>query len=81
MKDLILKFAGLVDKIGSLLNLNSTAGSIALAMGFIILAIVLLIAWLGTALSSCSVIGTTGFNSIMVSSYFAEDEDIYAAEN
>ena len=41
MKDLILKFAGLVDKIGSLLNLNSTAGSIALAMGFIILAIVL----------------------------------------
>ena len=25
--------------------------------------------------------GTTGFNSIMVSSYFAEDEDIYAAEN
>ena len=43
-----------------------------------ILAIVLLIAWLGTALSSCSVIGTTGF---MVSSYFAEDEDIYAAEN
>lgn len=47
----------------------------------VILAIVLLIAWLGTALSSCSVIGTTGFNSIMVSSYFAEDEDIYAAEN
>lgn len=46
-----------------------------------ILAIVLLIAWLGTALSSCSVIGMTGFNSIMVSSYFAEDEDIYAAEN
>ena len=46
-----------------------------------IFAIVLLIAWLGTALSSCSVIGTTGFNSIMVSSYFAEDEDIYAAEN
>ena len=47
----------------------------------VILAIVLLIAWLGTALSSCSVIGTTGFNSIMVSSYFADDEDIYAAEN
>lgn len=47
----------------------------------IILAIVLLIAWLGTALSSCSVMGTTGFNSIMVSSYFADDEDIYAAEN
>ena len=47
----------------------------------VIFAIVLLIAWLATALSSCSVIGTTGFNSIMVSSYFAEDEDIYAAEN
>lgn len=47
----------------------------------VILAIVFLIAWLGTALSCCSVIGTTGFNSIMVSSYFAEDEDIYAAEN
>lgn len=47
----------------------------------IILAIVLLIAWLGTVLSSCSVMLTTGANSIMVSSYFAEDEDIYAAEN
>ena len=47
----------------------------------IILAIALLIAWLGTVLSSCSVMLTTGANSIMVSSYFAEDEDIYAAEN
>ena len=47
----------------------------------VILAIVLLVARLGIALSSCSVMGTTGFNSIMVSSYFAEDEDIYAAEN
>ena len=47
----------------------------------VILAIALLIAWLGTVLSSCSVMLTTGANSIMVSSYFAEDEDIYAAEN
>ncbi len=47
----------------------------------IILAIVLLIAWLGTLLSSCSVMTSTGTNAIMVSSYFAEDEDIYAAED
>lgn len=47
----------------------------------VILAIVLLIAWLGTVLSSCSVMVTTGANSIMVSSYFADDADIYAAEN
>lgn len=47
----------------------------------VILAIVLLIAWLGTVLSSCSVMLTTGANSIMVSSYFADDADIYAAEN
>lgn len=47
----------------------------------VILAIALLIAWLGTVLSSCSVMLTTGTNSIMVSSYFADDEDIYAAEN
>lgn len=47
----------------------------------VILAIVLLIAWLGTVLSSCSVMLTTGANSIMVSSYFADDSDIYAAEN
>lgn len=47
----------------------------------VILAITLLIAWLGTVLSSCSVMLTTGANSIMVSSYFAEDADIYAAEN
>lgn len=47
----------------------------------VILVIVLLIAWLGTVLSSCSVMLTTGANSIMVSSYFAEDADIYAAEN
>ena len=46
----------------------------------VILAIALLVAWLGTILSSCSVMLTTGTNSIMVSSYFAEDEDIYAAE-
>ena len=47
----------------------------------IVLVIALLIIWLGSILSSCSVMLTTGFNSIMVSSYFAEDEDIYAAEN
>ena len=46
----------------------------------VILAVALLIAWLGTVLSSCSVMLTTGTNSLMVSSYFAEDEDIYAAE-
>ena len=46
----------------------------------VILIIALLVAWLGTVLSSCSVMLTTGTNSIMVSSYFAEDEDIYAAE-
>lgn len=46
----------------------------------VILAIALLVAWLGTVLSSCSVMLTTGTNSIMVSSYFAEDADIYAAE-
>lgn len=47
----------------------------------VIIAIALLIAWLGTVLSSCSVMVSTGANSIMVSSYFAEDKDIYAAEN
>ncbi|MGN0178940.1 MAG: CD1108 family mobile element protein, partial [Monoglobaceae bacterium] len=47
----------------------------------IIIAIVLIIAWLGSVLSSCSVMGTMGTNSLMVSSYFAEDEDIYAAED
>ena len=46
----------------------------------VILAIALIIAWIATTISSCAVMGTTGFNSIMVSSYFAEDEDIYAAE-
>ncbi len=40
-----------------------------------------MIAWLGSVLSSCSVMGTMGTNSLMVSSYFAEDEDIYAAED
>lgn len=47
----------------------------------VILAIALIIAWIATTILSCAVMGTTGFNSIMVSSYFAEDEDIYAAEN
>ncbi|MFQ7291096.1 MAG: hypothetical protein ACLRQ0_02450 [Monoglobales bacterium] len=37
----------------------------------VILAIALLVAWLGTILSSCSVMLTTVTNSIMVSSYFA----------
>ena len=46
----------------------------------VILIIALLVAWLGTVLSSCSVMLTTGTNSLMVSSYFAEDADIYAAE-
>lgn len=47
----------------------------------VILLIALLIAWVATTISSCAIMGTTGINSIMVSSYFAEDEDIYAAEN
>ena len=47
----------------------------------IVLVIALLIVWLSSILSSCSVMLTTGFNSIMVSSYFAKDEDIYAAED
>lgn len=46
----------------------------------IILAIFLMFMWLGSVLSSCSIMGTMGANSLMVSSYFAEDEDIYAAE-
>lgn len=47
----------------------------------VILVIALLIAWVATTISSCAVMGTTGVNSIMASSYFAEDEDIYVAEN
>ena len=43
--------------------------------------LVLLVCWLGSVLSSCSIMGTTGGNALMVSSYFAEDSDIYAAED
>ena len=46
----------------------------------VILIIVLVVCWLATIISSCSVMGTSGINSIMTSSYFAEDEDIYMAE-
>ena len=45
-----------------------------------ILIIVIVVCWLATIISSCSVMGTSGINSIMTSSYFAEDEDIYMAE-
>jgi len=47
----------------------------------IILAIFLLFAWLGSVLTSCSIMGTQGGGSLMVSSYFADDSDIYAAED
>ena len=50
------------------------------AFGTIIL-IALLIAWVISTVSSCAVMGTQGINSILTSSYFAEDEDIYAAED
>lgn len=46
----------------------------------VILIIALVVCWLATIISSCSVMGTSGINSIMTSSYFAEDEDIYMAE-
>ena len=46
----------------------------------IILAVFLLFAWLGSILTSCTIMGTQGVGSLMVSSYFAEDDDIYAAE-
>jgi cell wall-associated NlpC family hydrolase len=46
----------------------------------IVLIIVLLFAWAATTISSCAVMGTSGINSIMTSSYFAEDEDIYMSE-
>lgn len=47
----------------------------------VLIAIVLLVSWLMGVLSSCSIMGTNGANSLMVSSYFAEDSDIYAAED
>ena len=46
----------------------------------VILIIALVVCWLAAIISSCSVMGTSGINSIMTSSYFAEDEDIYMAE-
>ncbi len=47
----------------------------------VLVAIILLVSWLMGVLSSCSIMGTNGANSLMVSSYFAEDSDIYAAED
>jgi len=47
----------------------------------IILLIVLLLCWVLGVMSSCSIMGTTGANSLMTSSYFAEDEDIYDSED
>ena len=47
----------------------------------VILIIGIIFLWLGSILSSCSIMGTTGGGSIMVSSYFADDEEIYAAED
>ena len=41
---------------------------------------ILLVAWIISTVSSCAVMGVSGVNSIMSSSYFAEDEDIYMAE-
>ena len=42
MNDILLKFAGLVDKAGSLLNLNSTSGSIAIGVGMVIIVAILI---------------------------------------
>ena len=47
----------------------------------VILIIGIIFLWLGSILSSCSIMGTTGGGAIMVSSYFADDEEIYAAED
>ncbi len=46
----------------------------------IILIIAVVVCWFATTISSCAVIGTSGVNSILTSSYLAEDEDIYMAE-
>ncbi len=46
----------------------------------VILIIALVVCWLATTISSCAVMGTSGINSILTSSYFSEDEDIYMAE-
>ena len=42
MDSLLLKFAEIVDKAGSILNLNSTSGSIALGVGMVIVLAVLI---------------------------------------
>ena len=47
----------------------------------VVLLIGLLLFLFMNLLSSCSIMGTTGANSLMVSSYFADDDDIYAAED
>ena len=47
----------------------------------IILLIVLMLCWILGVMSSCSIMGTTGANSLMTSSYFADDEDIYDSED
>lgn len=46
----------------------------------VVLILILLVAWIISMVSSCAVMGVSGVNSIMSSSYFAEDEDIYMAE-
>ncbi len=46
----------------------------------VVLILILLVAWIISTVSSCAVMGVSGVNSIMSSSYFAEDEDIYMAE-
>ena len=46
----------------------------------VIISIALMIGWLATTISSCAVMGMSGANSILTSSYLAEDEDIYLAE-
>ncbi len=46
----------------------------------VVLILILLVAWIISTVSSCAVMGVSGINSIMSSSYFAEDEDIYMAE-
>ena len=46
----------------------------------VVLILILLVALIISTVSSCAVMGVSGVNSIMSSSYFAEDEDIYMAE-
>ena len=42
MNNILMKFAELVDKAGSLLNLNSTSGSIAIGVGMVIIVAILI---------------------------------------